>query len=79
MSAGRTLNFKLVVLIVIQNSCWGGGGGGTDDKFVIFVVKMDHSRCVHSARCITLGLPASCDDSWPLADIMPYTILSNNI
>ena len=28
MSAGRTLTFKLVVLIVIQNSCWGGGGGG---------------------------------------------------
>ena len=46
VSAARTLDLELAVLIAIQNLCWGGwgGGGGADDRFVTLVVKMVYGK-----------------------------------
>ena len=67
MSAARTLNSELVVLIIIWN-LWqlrGGGGGSLCNKFIILVVKMVY--CMMSAF------------SQLLADILPYTIFTKRI
>ena len=50
MSAARSLNLELVVLIIIQNLC---RNGGADDEFVILVVKMMDGKMSAFSRRIS--------------------------